>query len=208
NLRNANYCSAGQLSPLLNDPYFRTIGLGTRIFLGGGVGYVAWNGTQHCPGVPRGENGVPLGGSGTLSVIGDLKQMKPEWLRGTSFLGYGPTLTVGLGIPIPILDEEMLKFTAVKDEEIFAPVVDYSVDYPQGTGKVLGRVSYAQLKSGKIEVEGKEVPAAPLSSYFKARQIAETLKEWIKEGRFQLGEPVQTLPSADAGITFKPLTEK
>lgn len=208
NLRNASYCSAGQLSPLLNDPYFRTIGLGTRIFLGGGVGYVAWNGTQHCPGVPRGENGVPLGGSGTLSVIGDLKQMKPEWLRGTSFLGYGPTLTVGLGIPIPILDEEMLKFTAVKDEEIYAPVVDYSVDYPQGTGKVLGRVSYAQLKSGKIEVEGKEVPAAPLSSYFKARQIAETLKEWIKEGRFQLGEPVQTLPSADAGITFKPLTEK
>jgi uncharacterized protein (DUF39 family) len=208
NLGNANYCSAGQLSPLLNDPYFRTIGIGTRIFLGGGTGYVAWNGTQHCPGVPRGENGVPLGGSGTLSVIGDLKQMKPEWLRGTSFLGYGPTLTVGLGIPIPILDEEMLKFTAVKDEDIFAPVVDYSVDYPQGTGKVLGRVSYAQLKTGKIEVEGKEVTAAPLSSYFKARQIAETLKEWIKEGRFQLGEPVQTLPSADAGITFKPLTEK
>lgn len=207
-LGNANYCSAGQLSPLLNDPYFRTIGIGTRIFLGGGTGYVAWNGTQHCPGVARGENGVPLGGAGTLSVVGDLKQMKPEWLRGTSFLGYGPTLTVGLGVPIPILDEEMLKFTAVKDEDIFAPVVDYSMDYPQGTGKILGRVSYAQMKTGKIEVEGKELPAAPLSSYFKAKQIAETLKDWIKEGRFQLGEQVQTLPSADAGITFKPLIEK
>lgn len=208
NLGNANYCSAGQLSPLLNDPYYRTIGIGTRIFLGGGTGYVAWNGTQHCPGVARGDNGVPLGGSGTLSVIGDLKQMKPEWLRGTSFLGYGTTLTVGLGIPIPIIDEDMLKFTAVKDEEIFAPIVDYSEDYPQGTGKILGRVSYAQLKSGKIEVEGKEVPAAPLSSYFKAKQIAETLKEWIKEGHFLLSEPAQTLPSVDAGITFKPLVEK
>lgn len=35
NLGNANYCSAGQLSPLLNDPYYKTIGIGTRIFLGG-----------------------------------------------------------------------------------------------------------------------------------------------------------------------------
>ena len=37
-LGNANYCSAGQLSPLLNDPYYKTIGVGTRIFLGGGIG--------------------------------------------------------------------------------------------------------------------------------------------------------------------------
>lgn len=31
---NANFATAGALSPLFNDPYFRTIGLGTRIFLG------------------------------------------------------------------------------------------------------------------------------------------------------------------------------
>ncbi len=29
---NGNYCSAGQLSPLLNDPYYRTIGVGTKIY--------------------------------------------------------------------------------------------------------------------------------------------------------------------------------
>jgi len=202
---NANYCSAGQLSPLLNDPYFRTIGIGTRIFLGGGVGYVAWNGTQHNPSVSRGENGVPLGGSGTLSVVGDLKQMKSEWLRGTSFLGYGSTLTVGIGIPIPILDEEMVRFVSVKDEDIFAPVVDYSHDYPNSTGKTLGSASYAQLKTGKIEVNGKEVPTAPLSSYKKAREIAENLKQLIKQGEFLLGEPVQTLPSADSGISIRGL---
>ena len=71
-LANANYCSAGQLSPLLNDPYYKTIGIGTRIFLGGGIGYVVWNGTQHNPGVKRGENGVPRFPAGTLCVIGDL----------------------------------------------------------------------------------------------------------------------------------------
>jgi len=207
-LGNAHYCSAGQLSPLLNDPYYRTIGIGTRIFLGGGLGYVSWNGTQHSPCGARGENGVPLGGAGTLTVIGDLKQMKPQWLRGTSFLGYGSTLTVGLGIPIPILDEEMLRYTAVKDEDIYAPVVDYSYDYPNVTGKTLNTVSYAQLKSGLIEVNGQEVATAPLSSYVKAKEIAETLKKWIQKGEFLLTEPVQSLPSADAGISLKMLQEK
>ena len=207
-LGNAAYSSAGQLSPLLNDPYYRTIGIGTRIFLGGGVGYVAWNGTQHNPGAARGENGVPLGGAGTLAVIGDLKQMDPRWLRGTSLLGYGVTLTVGLGVPIPILDEEILRFTAVRDEEIFAPVVDYSEGYPQGLPGNLGLVSYAQLKSGRIVIEGKEVPTNPMSSYPMARRIAETLKEWIRRGEFLLTEPVQPLPSVEAGITLKGLVEK
>ncbi len=106
NLGNANYCSAGQLSPLLKDPEYKTIGIGTKIFLGGGIGFVAWQGTQHNPAVSRKENSVPSGPAGTLAVIGDLKQMKPQWLRGTSMLGYGVTLSVGIGIPIPILDEE------------------------------------------------------------------------------------------------------
>ncbi|MBT4364735.1 MAG: hypothetical protein HOD17_09640, partial [Desulfobacteraceae bacterium] len=107
NAVNANYCSAGQLSPLFNDPYYKTIGLGTRIFLGGGQGHVTWHGTQHKPGVARTEKGIPLSPSGTLWVMGDMKQMKPEWLRGISLLGYGCSLAVGLGIPIPILNEEM-----------------------------------------------------------------------------------------------------
>jgi len=126
--------------------------------------------------------------------MGDLKGMSPRWLVGSSFLGYGCTLSVGLGIPIPVLDEEVVRAAAVSDAELFAPLVDYSHDYPQGTGRVLGEVSYAQLKSGKIIVEGKEVPAAPLSSYPRAREIAGILKRWIEEGSFLLTEPVELLP--------------
>ncbi|MFC2024127.1 homocysteine biosynthesis protein [Chloroflexota bacterium] len=207
-LANANYCSAAQLSPLLNDPHYKTIGIGTKIFLGGGIGYVAWPGTQHNPGVVRSENGVPKRPAGTLAVIGDLKQMAPQWLVGASFLGYGCTMTVGIGVPIPILSEEILNYTTVTDADILAPIVDYSEAYPQCKPEVLGEVSYAELKSGKIQVQGKEVPTASLSSYSKAKDIAGTLKDWILNGQFLLTEPVAPLAGAEYGITFKPLKER
>jgi len=207
-LGNANYCSAGQLSPLLNDPFFNTIGIGTKIFLGGSVGYVAWHGTQHNPIMRSKSKHIPSVSGGTLTVIGDLKQMKPEWLVGNSFLGYGATITVGIGIPIPILNEEMVKYTSVKDDDIFAPVVDYSNTYPQRKSDILCEVSYAQLKSGYIDVKGKRVPTASISSYSRAVEIAEMLKEWIQKGQFLLTEPVAPLPGPETGIQFKPLKER
>jgi uncharacterized protein (DUF39 family) len=194
-MANASYSSSGQLSPLFNDPYYRTIGIGTRIFLGGAQGFVAWPGTQHNPNVPRGANGVPKEGAGTIAVIGNLKEMSPEWLAGASILGYGVSLFVGIGIPIPILDEDMALYTSVKDENIYTQIYDYSMDYPKGSPKPLGEVSYKDLRSGTITIDGKKVITAPLSSYYKARQIANELKEWIESGRFILGEPQQILPS-------------
>ncbi|WP_457574778.1 homocysteine biosynthesis protein [Desulfolithobacter sp.] len=195
--RNANYCSAGELSPLLNDPLYRTIGIGTRIFLGGGIGYVTWHGTQHNPGAPRGENGVPRRPAGTMMVQGDLKQMSAKWLRGVSIQGYGCSLAVGIGVPIPILNEEMARFTGVSDEEIFTQVVDYGHDYTNGIQRNYGEVSYAELKSGIIEVAGKKVPTAPLSSMVKAREIADTLRDWILNKKFLLSEPVAHFPTVD-----------
>lgn len=208
-LGNAHYSSAGQLSPLLNDPYFMTIGIGTKIFLGGGVGYVAWNGTQHFPDIQKDAEGKSYGpAGGTLSVIGDLKQMKPNWLVGTSLLGYGSSLTVGLGIPIPILNEEVLHCTAVADRDLFAPIVDYSEAFSQRISGNLGFASYAELKSGRITVKGREVPTAPMSSYPRARQIAGILKNWILQGDFLLTEPVKLLPSCKDNIAANTLEIK
>ncbi len=191
---NANYCSAGQLSPLFNDPYYRTIGLGTRIFLGGAEGYVTWAGTQHNPKVKRNRRGVPTAPAGTLWVMGDLKKMSPKWLVGASLQGYGCSLSVGLGVPIPILNEEMAKYTAISDDHIFTQIIDYGKDYPNGKSKSLGQVSYAQLKRGSIEFDGHTVPTVPLSSVVKAREIADILKKKISKGTFLLGEPQFTLP--------------
>jgi len=151
---------------------------------------VVWHGTQHNPGVPRNEKGVPRAPAGTLMLLGDLKQMQPRWLVGVSILGYGCSLAVGVGIPIPILNEEMAYYTGVGDEDIVTQVKDYSFTETEP----LGEVSYAELKRGVIKVMGKEVPTVPLSSYIRAKEIAESLKTWIKEGRFFLGKPQELLP--------------
>lgn len=191
NFGNVTYSTSGQLSPLLNDPYYRTIGIGTRVFLAGAQGYVAWEGTQHNPGQKRGENGVPMGGAGTLALIGDIKQMNTRFLRAAIFEKYGISLFVGVGIPIPILDEEMLIQTTVKDKDIFTNIYDYSV--PSRSKPVVKSVSYEELRSGFVELNGKKVPTAPMSSLKKAREIAQLLKQQIKDGEFLVSQPVASL---------------
>lgn len=208
NLGNANYCSAGQLSPLLNDPFYRTIGIGTRIFIGGGIGYVVSPGTQHNPSAKRGENGVVRAPAGTIATYGDLRGMTTEYVKGVSFQGYGISLALGLGIPIPILNEDLARTTGVTDEQIYTQIVDYSEDYPQGVARSHGEVNYKELKSGKVVIQGKEVKTSSLSSYPKAVKIAETLKDWILKGKFLLGEPQNLIPSADSGASFKMLKER
>jgi uncharacterized protein (DUF39 family) len=47
------------------------------------------------------------------------------------------------------------------------------------------------------------VPTGSLSSYLKAREIANTLKNWIKEKKFFLTEPVLKLPSTNQYVKYK-----
>ncbi len=191
--KNANYATSGELSPLLNDPLYKTMGLGTRIFLGGGIGYITWHGTQHNSKVQRLANQTPARPAGTLMVQGELKQMSARWIKGVSMQGYGTTIAVGVGVPIPVLNEEIAGHTGVSDAEIITQVVDYSYDCSHGVDRNYGEVSYAQLKSGMIEVNGRQVITAPLSSVVRAREIAEILREWIKSGDFTLTEPVKLI---------------
>lgn len=189
NFGNITYSTSGELSPLINDPYYRTIGIGTRIFLGGGTGYVTWQGTQHNPSQARGENGVPLNLAGTIAVSGDLRGMSERYIKGAAYDSYGISLFVGMGIPIPILDEEMLAFTAVKNSEINTMLVDKS-----GKQNIEEQYTYEQLQSGHVNFRGKKTKTASMSSIFMAREIAGVLKDRIKNGSFLLSAPVETLP--------------
>ncbi|MEL7508563.1 MAG: homocysteine biosynthesis protein [Cyanobacteria bacterium J06554_1] len=191
-LGNAVYASAGALSPMLNDPHLRTIGIGSRLFVGGAPGYIAWEGTQHFPLQKRLPNGTPIGPSATVALIGDAKQMQPEWVRGCYFSGYGPSLMLGVGVPIPILDKTVLQGCAISDQDIVAPVIDFSI--PRRVRPSFGLVSYQQLKSGRLTINGSRVRTAPLSSLYLGRKVAATLKDWILRGEFELSEPVAPLP--------------
>ncbi len=191
-LSHAVYSNPGAISPLLNDPDLKLIGIGTRIFLGGGIGYVTWEGTQHFPLQKRLPNRTPVGPAATLAVIGDAKQMNANWVRGCYFKQYGPSIMIGVGIPLPVLEEEVVAYCAVQDKDIVAPVVDFSI--PRRVRPTFGLVSYAQLKKGRILIEGKSVRTAPLASISRSRQVAEELKEWIELGQFLLTEPVAPIP--------------
>ena len=191
-MRNATFSGAGELNPLMNDPDYETIGMGSRIFLGGGQGYVIGEGTQHSP-----QNL-----NGTLMVKGDAKKMSPEFLQGAAFTRYGTSMYVGLGIPIPILNVGLAKKTAIRDSEIFTDVVDYSVmrrDRPK-----LKKVSYKELKSGSIIVNDKKVRVSSLSSLKMAKKVSRTLKSWINEGQFFLTAPIERLPNDSV---FKPMRQ-
>lgn len=191
-MRNATFSGAGELNPLMNDPDYETIGMGTRIFLGGAQGYVIGEGTQH--------EAQSL--NGTLMVRGNAKKMNTEFLRGATFTRYGTTLYVGLGIPIPILNEGLAKKTAIRDEAIFTNVVDYGV--PRRDRPKLAKVSYKELKSGAITVSDKKIKVSSLSSLKTARKIAGTLKSWIENGEFYLTAPVERLP---LDSVFKPMKQ-
>ena len=195
NMGNINFATAGELSPLFNDPFFMTIGLGTKIFLGGGIGYVLGSGTQHNPSPPRNERGIPKLPSGTLMVKGDLKQMEKKYLRGISYAGYGCSLSLGLGIPIPVLNEEIAWYTGVSDTDIDMPVIDYGHDYGAGKSKILKYLTFAELKSGRVELFEKQIPTVPLTSYSMSLEIADTLKDWIEKGDFLLTEPQEKIES-------------
>jgi uncharacterized protein (DUF39 family) len=192
-LGNAVYANPGAIAPLWNDPDLRVLGIGSRVWLGGGIGYIAWEGTQHFPLQKRLANGTPIGPAATVALIGDAKTMDSRWVRGCYLRNYGPALMLGVGVPIPVLDEAVLAKAAVQDQDIVAPVVDFSI--PRRVRPTFGTVSYAQLKSGRITIDGKTIRTAPLSSIHLAQQIAKLLRDSIQAGNFLLTEAVAPLPS-------------
>ena len=196
---NVTYSTSGELSPLLNDPDLRTIGIGTRIFLAGAQGFVTWNGTQFRTDSERNENGVPIPNSATLTVSGDMKKMNTDFIRAAYYKKYGVSMFIGIGIPIPVLDEDIARSVSIKNREIDT----YLKDYGSPGMPVLKTVNYEELQSGSIEVDGRDVPTTPMSSLKKARQIAQILKEQIISGEFQISEAVQSFPKNTSLNTLK-----
>ncbi|TKG93461.1 hypothetical protein EYV94_17080 [Puteibacter caeruleilacunae] len=203
-LKNANYSTAGELSPLLNDPEMRTIGIGTRIFLGGTEGFVTWQGTQFHTTKEKNELGVPVTNAATIAVIGNLKAMSSEFISAAYYEKYGTSLFVGIGVPIPVLDEDIAKRVSIRNEQIETTILDYG---SAGTPS-LGRTNYAELQSGSIKINGQKVRTAPVASLQKARKIANILKEKLQAGEFEVTKPVQMFPTGTSLNSLKEVEEE
>ena len=180
---NVTFAGVGELNPLVNDPKYEIIGVGTRILLGGGVGYVVGAGTQHSPDT----------GSANLSVRGDLKEMKSSFIKGGTIPGYGTSLFVGIGVPIPVLNKDIAKKTAIRNADIKTEIIDYGV--PRLTKPFVGEASYEQLYSGRVKVDGKKIKTSPLSSLKVTYKLLGELQQLIEDKQFYLTAKVASLPA-------------
>ena len=135
--------------------------------------------------------GHALSPGAVAAVSVDLHGLRSEWLRPCFFEGHGAGLLVGLAAPIPLISEAVARQAACDDEDLEAPVLDVAI--PRRLRPRFGSVSYARLKSGRIQVEGHRVTAAPAHSPRLAEAIAAELIAWLQDGRFPLHLPVRPL---------------
>jgi len=107
----ATACGCGEINPVQKDPGLRTIGVGTRVMLNGGTGYVTGLGTRCSPERP------------CLTVVADMHTMAPEYMGGFQ-TSAGPEVIQTWAAPIPVLDESVLESVKILDEQIPLIITD------------------------------------------------------------------------------------
>jgi len=188
-LASINYAGCGEISPLLNDPYLQTIGIGTRIFFCGGDGYISWEGTQFNSEVERDKKtNLPFRPSATLSITADLRQVRPEWISPIYINGYGVSLYIAIGIAIPVLNLDMARALSIRNKDIMTEVYDFA------SGQTLGTLNYEQLHENKAVLANKRPTTRTMTKIKQAQKITEILKTRIEQGLFELTRPVRRLP--------------
>ena len=122
----ATACGCGELNPIQKDPGLRTIGIGTRVMLNGGIGYVQGLGTRSSIARPN------------LSVVADMHTMNPDFMGGFH-TSAGPEVIQTWAVPIPIIDEIQLKNAKILDKDIPLIITDIRGRAP------LAEATYADL---------------------------------------------------------------
>lgn len=179
---NATFSTSGQMSPLLKDPELLTIKPGTKVFLGGGTGFIAYRGTQFSSKSQANSYGIPVFPSRTLALIGNAKKMSSSFIKAAYLKNYGVTLFVGVGIPIPVLSEEVAFHASRSNKQITTVIKDYGKE-----GKpVIGEIDYETLFKNQLILSSKKIPASSMSGIKMASLICEILADRIRNGSFLL----------------------
>ncbi len=186
-LENSTFNSSSYLNPLINDPACKTIGTGTNIWVAGSRGVILGHGSNHNPSQHKNKHNIPVGPSTTLSLFVDIENMHPKWIRGGFIKSFGPVLYVGIGIPIPVLNDEIAEHLAITDDMINTTIIDFSI--PRRSKPILGQCTYNELRTSTVLINNKPTLTASLSSMAYAFEICKTLKEEILNRNFLLAEP-------------------
>ncbi|HHN81948.1 MAG TPA: methanogenesis marker 16 metalloprotein [Methanomicrobia archaeon] len=110
----------GEVNPIENDPLLSTIGVGTRILLNGGRGYVIGQGTRSTPEKPN------------LSVYGDLRGMESKYMGGFK-TSKTPECITSVAVPIPVTETTM-PYLRVFDDDIELPIAEIHNRIPFASG--------------------------------------------------------------------------
>ncbi|MEB3200980.1 MAG: homocysteine biosynthesis protein [Synechococcaceae cyanobacterium] len=186
-LGNALVSCSGADSIGLAMPGLSLLGPGSPLLVAGAVGWVLGSGSAHQPQPRRLASGHACTPGAVAAVAADLHALDPRWLRACFFEGHGSALLVGVAAPIPLLDATVALQASIGDEALEAPVLDLSV--PRRIKPSLGVVSYGQLHTGFLELEGRRLPAAPAHSPRLAASIAAELISRLEQDRFPLRLP-------------------
>ncbi|MBI5458548.1 methanogenesis marker 16 metalloprotein [Methanobacterium sp.] len=119
-----SFSGCGELNPLQNDPQLNSIRKGTRLLINNSEGLFIGTGTRSSPEKPN------------MMITADMKDMDPHYLGGFR-TGAGPEVYNSVATAIPILDEEILQKTFIKNEDIKLPIADI-----RGRHSVLSQTTY------------------------------------------------------------------
>lgn len=124
NLKGISFSGCGELNPLQNDPQLNSIRKGTRLLINNSEGLFISTGTRSSPEKPN------------MMITADMKDMDPHYLGGFR-TGAGPEVYNSVATAIPIMDDEILQKTFIKNEDIPLPIADI-----RGRHSVLSQTNY------------------------------------------------------------------
>lgn len=172
NMECINYSSSGKVGKNILD----LIGNGTKILVAGGEGYITVDGNGFNKEIkPKID----------FSFVSDLSKVDLKYISPAVYENYGVSMFIGISIPIPILNIDILKMF---DKSTDIDIVDYGLEKKP----IIKSVKFEELQSGKININGRFVKTAPLSSFKKAKEISTLLKNKILNGEFLLAKPVDS----------------
>jgi len=187
-LENSTFNSSTFLNPLINDPFCKTIGVGTSVWVAGSKGVIVGHGSHHNPNQKRNEHGIPVGPSITLSSIVDISSMNPKWVKPGHIQSFGPVLFIGVAIAIPVLDKEIAEHLSITDNQIHTTIVDFSI--PRRTKPTFGQCTYFELRTSTVSINNKPTLTAPLTSMAYSIESCNELKNDILNKKFILSKSI------------------